>query len=255
MKIRILAFVVLLPLCLLFSACSKNKDTTMRFGMGTVAHIEKTVDAEGATNGSIENAQTFAAVLLDSDGRVADCVLDAVDFYLSFTEKGEYVEPPAIKSKYAQGESYGMKAYGNAVKEWYQQADAFAQTVKGKTLSEIQALVAANGKGTDELINAGCTIAITDFVRAVEKAINAAESGTQTQSGTLRLTVSCEHIDGKSAAAAENGNSTVRTTATVNVVDVNNNTLHTETDTVTSTAEFTSEGKAVTQTGDLPTDD
>ena len=44
------------------------------------------------------------------------------------------------------------------------------------------------GKGTDEVISAGCTIAIGDFVSAIEKAYNAAAESDVTAADTLKVT-------------------------------------------------------------------
>ena len=41
----------------------------------------------------------------------------------------------------------------------------------GKTSSEISKLATDDGKGTDEVQNAGCTIAISDLVKALVKSI------------------------------------------------------------------------------------
>ena len=61
-----------------------------------------------------------------------------------------------------------MSANGKA--EWYVQADAFAKQLVGKTASEINGLQAADGHGNDAVISAGCTIYVTDFVKAAVKA-------------------------------------------------------------------------------------
>lgn len=76
--------------------------------------------------------------------------------------KGEVLD---INSKRDFGDAYGMKGYSE--KEWYEHADAFESVCIGKDIDEVKALVFGNG---DELINAGCTIDVNDFVLAVEEA-------------------------------------------------------------------------------------
>lgn len=85
-----------------------------------------------------------------------------------------------------------MVAYGGATKEWYEQADAFMALVAGKTLDEVKALVAEGNKGNDEVINAGCTIMINEFVLAIEKAVNNAADSAATSAHTLKLGVHTE---------------------------------------------------------------
>ena len=62
-----------------------------------------------------------------------------------------------------------MVAYGGAAKEWYEQAAAFDSACVGKTAAEIASLVAEDGKGTEEVQSAGCTIYVTGFVKAASK--------------------------------------------------------------------------------------
>ena len=80
-----------------------------------------------------------------------------------------------------------MVAYGGATKEWFEQADAFCALIVGKTASEISALVAEGGKGTSEVISAGCTIQITEFAKAVTKAISNATPSNATKNDTVKL--------------------------------------------------------------------
>ena len=67
-----------------------------------------------------------------------------------------------------------MKTYGGALKEWYEEADVFGALAVGKTIEEVKAMVAENGKGNEEVIRAGCTISVSDFVKAIEKAVQSA---------------------------------------------------------------------------------
>jgi hypothetical protein len=72
-------------------------------------------------------------------------------------------------SKRELGANYGMVAYGNAAKEWFEQADAFNALCVGKTVAEIVALCGADNYGTDEVKTAGCTILVDGFTKAADK--------------------------------------------------------------------------------------
>ena len=63
-----------------------------------------------------------------------------------------------------------MVAYGGAKKEWYQQADEFNKACIGKTADEISKFVADDGKAIADIQSAGCTIYVTDIVKAAVKA-------------------------------------------------------------------------------------
>ena len=131
---------------------------------------------------------TVAAVSVDADGKIVACDLDTMQSKLAYTAEGKAVGNPEAKTKAEQGDAYNMVAYGGAKQEWYKQADAFEGVVAGKTLAEVKALVAEGNKGNDEVVNAGCTIMIQEFVGAIEKAYNAAGSSNVTAEHTLKVT-------------------------------------------------------------------
>ena len=60
-------------------------------------------------------------------------------------------------------------AKSNIGAQYYEQAAAFDAFVIGKTASEIGSMADAEGKGPADLQAAGCTIAITGFVKAASK--------------------------------------------------------------------------------------
>lgn len=159
---------------------------TLKFGLGVYAYASGK-SATDEANGEGEAVITAAAVLLDKDGKIVKCALDTADNKVAFTADGKFVEAGEFKTKYELGADYNMKTYGNAVKEWFEQADAFESVVAGKTIAEVKALVATGDKGTDEVINAGCTIMIADFVKAVEKAVANAADSAATKDDTLQL--------------------------------------------------------------------
>jgi hypothetical protein len=111
-----------------------------------------------------------------------------------------------------------MVAYGGAVQEWYKQADAFETVVCGKTLDEVKALVAGENKGTEEVINAGCTIMVHEFVQAIEKAYNNAVASDVTAEHTLKLGVSTAQSC-KDATEEKDGQNQLETTFLAVAVD------------------------------------
>ena len=194
-----------------FASCADTAETTLKMGLGVYSAASKASNAEGETKGVGQVAITAAAVLVDADGKVVKCVIDTADNKAEYTSDGKAVASDSFKTKYELGKDYNMVAYGGATKEWYEQADAFAALVVGKTASEIKALVAESKKGTDEVINAGCTITIEEFVLAVDKAIANATDSAATASSTLKLGMYTE-LTGKDATADKVGENKLETT-------------------------------------------
>ena len=172
-KILTLALCILMVLTATLVSC--NNAATVKFGAGIYVSTPTVTDAGADNDGSGKVDVTVAAVTVDADGKIAACDLDTASNTVKFTADGKAVAGE-FKTKYEQGASYNMVAYGGANREWFEQADAFEALVVGKTLDEVKALVAADNKGNDEVVAAGCTIMINEFVNAIEKAYNAANT-------------------------------------------------------------------------------
>lgn len=203
------------------SGTKENPETvTLKFGLGVIIDVSKATNADEDKNGQGKVAITGAAVTVDADGKIVACVLDTADITVEYTNDGKAVAKESFATKYEQGDGYNMKLYGGSAKEWYEQADAFCATVKGKTLSEVQALVADGGKGNDEVISAGCTISVSEFVLAVEKAYNNAVASDATADNTLKLGVNTEQSC-KDATEEKDGQNQIETTFFASAVDAN----------------------------------
>lgn len=150
-----------------------NASATVKFGAGVYATLntkDATEDADGS--GTLDAA--LAAVLVDGDGKIVACELDAIKMETKFSADGKVtaVADKDLKTKYEQGDAYAMKneQYGSKL-EWFDHADALEKVIIGKTLNEVKALVVNNYKGNDEVIAAGCTIGINELILAVDKAV------------------------------------------------------------------------------------
>ena len=206
--------VVLAALMLLsvasFTSCGETKAEELSFGMGVSASFGDVTGADGETNGKGEVIATVAAVLVDSEGKIVKCVLDTADNTVEYTSAGVAVAGE-FATKRELGDNYMMAAYGTdlngdgKVLEWYAQADAFAATCVGKTVSEVKALIGESGYyGNEELATAGCTIGVLDFIFAVEKAVANATASTATSADELAVAVVSTQTT-KDATADANG--------------------------------------------------
>ncbi len=179
-----------------------------KIGLGIYADVTA-VDADGEVDGKVLAEYTFAALIIDEGGRVVDCELDASTYGdIAVASEGVTSVAKPIATKVTLGDAYGM----SKTKEWYVQADNFENTVKGKTLDEIKNLMLTSGenagKGTEDVINAGCTIYVSGFVRAIEKAfLNTKDvklSETDVQLGVV-VNSSGTNADGETNGSAKFG--------------------------------------------------
>lgn len=211
----LLSALMLLP-AFVFSGCGQAE--TLKFGLGVYTDVSKASDANEDTAGQGKVAITAAAVTVDAAGKIVACVLDTADITVSYTADGKAVANDGFKTKYEQGADYNMKTYGGAAKEWFEQAAAFETVVAGKTLDEVKALVAAENKGNEEVISAGCTIMIHEFVLAIEKAYNNAATSNATADHALKLGTHTEQSTGD-ATEDKDGQNQIETTFFAAAVD------------------------------------
>lgn len=200
---------VLLAALMLLSAvslvgCAKAEE--LKFGMGVYTYVSKATDADGDTNGKGELLATAAAVLVDANGKIVKCEIDTADFTVEYTSAGEAVAAGEFLTKYEKGDAYGMKAYAGSAKEWFEQVDAFEALTVGKTIDEVKALMVNGDKGTDEVINAGCTITVADFVYAVEKAVANAADSLATAESTLKIGMATTQTPKNATEEKDGGN-------------------------------------------------
>ena len=226
-KLLTIALCILMVLTATLVGCSntdaKNDAATVKFGAGLYVSTPTTTDATEDNDGSGKVDVTVAAVTVDADGKIAACDLDTASNTVKFTADGKAVAGE-FKTKYEQGASYNMVSYGGANREWFEQADAFEALIVGKTLDEIKALVAEGNKGTADVVTAGCTIMINEFVGAIEKAFANLTESAATASSALKLGMNVEQSTAD-ATEEKDGSNQVETTVFAAAVDANGKVL------------------------------
>ena len=201
-----------------------NEQTTLKLGLGVFTATPSVTDATEEKDGQGKVAITAAVITVDAEGKVVACQLDTADLTVKYTFEGKAVANDGFKTKYEQGADYNMVAFGGAAKEWFEQADAFETFVVGKTLTEIKAAVAEGNKGNSDVIAAGCTIMIAEFVGAIEKAFANLTDSAATATSALKLGM---NVDQSTADATEekDGSNQVETTVFAAAVDANGKVL------------------------------
>ena len=228
-------------------APSEQPEATLKMGMGVYTATPTTTDATEEKDGQGKVAITAAVITVDADGKVVACQLDTADLTVKFTADGKAVASDGFKTKYEQGKDYNMVTYGGAAKEWFEQADAFETVVVGKTLAEIKALVAEGNKGNSDVIGAGCTIMVNEFVGAIEKAFANLADSAATASSALKLGMNVEQSTADATEEKE-GSNQVETTIFAAAVDAEGKVLAAASDCVQVKFTFTAAGASTLDT-------
>ena len=244
--ICVLLSVLMLATAVAFVGCDKAP-ATVKMGLGVYTATPTTTDASEDKDGQGKVAITAAVITVDAEGKVVACQLDTADLTVKFTADGKAVANDGFKTKYEQGKDYNMVTYGGAAKEWFEQADAFEAFVVGKTLDEIKALVAEGNKGNSDVIAAGCTIMIHEFVAAIDKAFANLTDSAATAESALKLGMNVEQTTAD-ATEEKDGSNQVETTIFAAAVDAEGKVLVAASDCVQVKFTFNATGASTLDT-------
>lgn len=163
----------------------------VKTGFAVISSIQNSKDA-AEQDGLAQMDSTIAAVIVDADGKILDCVIDQTQTKVNFSNQGKITTDlnTVFKTKAELGAEYGMAKASAIGKEWNEQAAAFSDYVVGKTVEEVKGIaVTAEGKPSAEDLAASVTVSIGDFTAAVEKAVNNAQAMGANAGDTLGLGV------------------------------------------------------------------
>lgn len=124
-------------------------------GVSVTGSISDETDEDGNLKATYE--QNYSGVVM-ADGKVVAATIDAGEINLELTteesDKGTVLVAETVTyagSKLEQGDDYGMytgsEYYGSMLAEWYVQAQTFANTAVGKSVSEVEGLATENVTG------------------------------------------------------------------------------------------------------------
>ena len=165
---KIISLVLILTLSVFaFAACgNKDKDddnTPAEKNYSLAIGVATTQSGAKVTN-------TVAALVIGEDGKIVSCRIDCIDVSATLLEDGTVDASKTYQSKTELGDAYDSYSPMPSGR-WYQQAQAFETYVTGKTQAEVNGITLEAGK-TDLI--AGCSIAVSDFVKAVDNAFKSA---------------------------------------------------------------------------------
>ncbi|MBR3687039.1 MAG: hypothetical protein IKL66_06115 [Clostridia bacterium] len=210
-------FAMLLCLCMIVAivACdTPAKEADYKLGMGVV------VSMDSSKTGNAQVDATVATVVTDADGKIVACRIDVAQSKMDVTD-GAVDTAATFKTKMELGDAYGMAPAkidndGNGVtKEWYEQAKAFESYVVGKTVAEVEAIKTQEAGGHQiavdkALLDAGCSMQITDFIAAVVKACKDEQGMSFKTASEFTLGVAATTTAADSTAATAEANGTVK---------------------------------------------
>lgn len=187
------------------AAGSTGTAGSLKTGMAVISSMESSKDA-GEKDGNAQVDSVVVAVVLDTDGKIVNCMIDTAQNKMGFTAEGKVVMNDEFKSKKELKEEYGMKPASGIGKEWYEQATAMEQYVVGKTVEEVAGIaIDEDTKPTDTDLTATVTMKIGDYIEAIKQAADSAkEIGTQA-GDKLGLGVVTDMNKSKDASAEKNG--------------------------------------------------
>ncbi|MCR5195148.1 MAG: hypothetical protein K6D38_02410 [Pseudobutyrivibrio sp.] len=190
-------------------------------GLGTVVSIADSKDASAEGDGTAQADATIAAVTVDSNGAIVECVIDIAQTKIGISADGKITSDLAAeyKSKRELGDEYGMKKASAIGKEWYEQADAFADWAVGKTADDIKNMAISEGYAGDEDLVASVSIHVTGFQAAVLEAMENAVAGGAVAGDKLGLGVTTNIAKSVDATADADGNAEAYTTISVLTVN------------------------------------
>lgn len=214
---------------------------TVMVGTGSVTNVASKIN-EGSDK-EVKFDTTFASVVLEGDV-IKYVYFDVAQDKVTFDATGHVTSDNTSTSKKALGDKYGMKDKSSIKKEWYEQVEALEKWAVGKTVEEVLNMPTTqkDEKHTvtaDKDLMTGCTIGVTAFQQALEKAAkNAVEVKDVASVGSAILT----QVSGKDATAEKSGEAKASSTYGVVALDKDGKVVFTQTDEAQNAVKFTTAG-------------
>ena len=152
----------------------------VKTGLSVSTSISDSASATAEAAGAAKYDVTLAAVLVNDEGIIVDCVIDSIPATVKFDANGQITSDltMAVPTKNEQGANYGMVAYGGAKAEWDAQVAAVAKYAIGKTVDQLKNgdidMVTGKAKDGSDLASSA-TIYLAGYVYAIEAAVNNAK--------------------------------------------------------------------------------
>lgn len=193
----------------------------VKTGLAVVTSLGKSKDAAADAEGTAQSDSVVVGVIVDSEGKVIKAAIDTAQTAIKFNAEGKVTSDltTSYKSKQELKEEYGMVKASKIGKEWYEQANALAEYVVGKTAEEIKAIPTDAGVPTDADLVASVTIKIEGYQEALAQAIENAQALGANAEDKLGLGILTTIDKSKDATADAAGLAQAYSTYTVTTFD------------------------------------
>lgn len=227
------------------TAGSTPTEGALKTGLALVTSVESSADASADAEGIAQADAMIAAVTVDADGKIAECVIDCAQTVVTFGADGKITADLTadFPTKNELGRDYGMNQASSIGKDWNEQAAAFAAYCVGKTADEVKGIAVAEGKAADADLAAGCTLYIGGFQEVVAQAVANAVPMSAQPGDKLGLGVTTNIAKSKDATADENGLAEAYTTVTAVTVNADGYITSAVIDAVQADVNFDASGK------------
>lgn len=183
---KILALSLAIVMILALAAGCASGGGAVKTGQGHIVKRATTTNKDTGLPSRVRTDSIFVTASFDASGKVISATIDNAQSDVNFTAEGtldtEKTPDGAIKTKQDKKEEYGMKANGSQIgREWYEQANALADWMKGKTVAEITGLktkeVDENHKRVPDVSDllSSVTIDVGDYLDALKLAYDNAK--------------------------------------------------------------------------------
>ena len=219
---KVLALALAAAMALSMVACGSSEpaapaepEVTYKTGLGVVVEVAPTnEDAENEKGAAAQVTSTIVAATFDSNDTIVSISVDAAQQKAAFDLEGKVAGEVDLRTKAEKQFDYNMKAFGGSVAEWFEQVDAFEAWATGKTLSEVTGMeFTTNSHGYEDTpaaedLKASCTISMTAFLTALQKAYDNAvvTTGVPAKTGlgvVVDATVADEDAENEKGASAQ----------------------------------------------------
>lgn len=166
-------------------ACDKAKDSEAvssdSLGLALIGELTGYAAPSEEGDGTFQAYVNFAATTQDADGKITAVLIDSVQAYPTWDAEGKLTTDlnQDLRTKYTKQLDYGMKSVSAANGviadggEWFEQIDAFKQSIVGKTASDVTSIaVDEGGYPTDDVLRTGCTMKISAYKEVVVKSLS-----------------------------------------------------------------------------------
>ena len=193
---KILLWLCCILLVLSVSGCGENTSTSDPSTSEDAATARRTLGMGAVSTNTMHGTDrtrvktTVAAVVLDTKGRILECVIEEIDFMVTLTD-GIAKDAPDLTGKGERGDGYqptteDVGVDGDTATPWHKQVEEFCDFVEGKTGAEVSAIATTDGKSAQIQ---GCDLILTDFILAVRKAADRASAHRIGAGDDLQLAV------------------------------------------------------------------